>query len=54
MFLRNVKYCHLYVCDYRRGLYWILDLLSTYTHHSELQVITALPLNLHTLQIITP
>jgi hypothetical protein len=29
------------VCDYRRGTDWILDLLITYTHNSELQVITA-------------
>jgi hypothetical protein len=31
-------------CDYRRGLNWWKDLLTTYTHDSELQVITAPPL----------
>jgi hypothetical protein len=31
-------------CDYRRGMDWILDILTTYTHHTELQVITALSL----------
>jgi hypothetical protein len=31
-------------CDYRRGLDWRMDLLATCTHHSELQVITALSL----------
>jgi hypothetical protein len=30
------------MCDYRRGWDWWMDLLTTYTHHSELQVITAL------------
>jgi hypothetical protein len=30
--------------DYRRGSDWRMDLLTTYTHHSELQVITALSL----------
>jgi hypothetical protein len=29
------------MCDYRRGLDWWMDLLTTYIHHSELQVITA-------------
>jgi hypothetical protein len=33
-----------YVCDYRRGLDWWMDLLITYTHNSELQAITAPPL----------
>jgi hypothetical protein len=28
-------------CDYRWGLEWWMDLLTTCTHHSELQVITA-------------
>jgi hypothetical protein len=28
--------------DYRRSMDWWMDLLTTYTHHSELQVITAL------------
>jgi hypothetical protein len=31
-------------CDYRRGMGWWMDLLITYTHHSELQVIAALSL----------
>jgi hypothetical protein len=32
-----VWYCHeLGVCDYRRGTGWILDLLTTCIHHSEL------------------
>jgi hypothetical protein len=35
------KYCHVYVRDYRRGLDWWMDLLTTYTHDSELQAITA-------------
>jgi hypothetical protein len=30
--------------DYRRGLDWWIDLLTTYTYDSELQVITAPPL----------
>jgi hypothetical protein len=30
-------YCHdLGVCDYRRSMEWVLDLLTTCTHHSEL------------------
>jgi hypothetical protein len=29
------------MCDYRRGLNLWMDLLTTYTHHSELQVIRA-------------
>jgi hypothetical protein len=29
------------VCHYRRGFDWWMDLLTTYTHNSELQVITA-------------
>jgi hypothetical protein len=33
-----------YGCDYRRGMDWWTDLLTIYTHHSELQVITAPPL----------
>jgi hypothetical protein len=32
------------MCDYRWGMVWWMDLLTTYTHHSELQVITALSL----------
>jgi hypothetical protein len=31
------------MCDYRRGMDWRKDLLTTYTHDSELQVITAPP-----------
>jgi hypothetical protein len=34
----------IYGCDYRRDLDWWMDLPNTYTHHSELQVITAPPL----------
>jgi hypothetical protein len=34
----------IYVCHYRRGMDWWMDLLTIYTHHSELQVITALSL----------
>jgi hypothetical protein len=37
----NIYTVTICVCDYRRGMDWILDLLNTYTHHSELQVITA-------------
>jgi hypothetical protein len=34
---KEFNYCHdLRVCDYRRGMDWILDLLTTCTHHSEL------------------
>jgi hypothetical protein len=49
----NVKYlcfffckicCHVWVCDYRRGLDWWMHLLSTYTNNSELQALTAPPL----------
>jgi hypothetical protein len=32
------------VFDYRRGLDWWIDLLTTYTHHSELQAVTTPPL----------
>jgi hypothetical protein len=38
------SYCHVYECDCRRGLDWWLDLLTTYTHDSELQAITTPPL----------
>jgi hypothetical protein len=38
------------VCDYRRGMDWLVNLLATCIHHSELQVITALLL-ISTLQI---
>jgi hypothetical protein len=40
-----LKYCHVYVCDYRRGLDWGTGLLGTYTQNSELHVITAPPLS---------
>jgi hypothetical protein len=30
-----------YQCEYRRGKNWLMDLLTTYTHDSELQAITA-------------
>jgi hypothetical protein len=36
--------CHVSGCDYRRGLDWWMDLLTTYTYDSELQAITALSL----------
>jgi hypothetical protein len=35
-FTVQTKYCHVYECDYRRGLDWISDLLATCTHDSEL------------------
>jgi hypothetical protein len=38
----NDLHCHVFRSDYRRGMDCILDLLKTYTYHSELQVITAL------------
>jgi hypothetical protein len=48
-FARRMYLCVLYghnlgmcVCVYRRSMDWILDLLTLCTHHSELQVITAL------------
>jgi hypothetical protein len=39
-------YVHAVTCmsDYRRGLDWWMDLLTTYTYDSELQAITAPPL----------
>jgi hypothetical protein len=41
--LHIVSYYHdIGVCDYRRGMYWWMDLLTTYAHDSELQVNTAL------------
>jgi hypothetical protein len=39
----NIVMC-IWCCDYRRGMDWIFGLLTTYTHHSELHVITALSL----------
>jgi hypothetical protein len=40
------EYCHVVcgVCDYRRDMDWWMDLLTTYTPHSELQEIIALSL----------
>jgi hypothetical protein len=38
------RYCHVWGCDYRRGLGWWMHLLTTYTNNSELQAITAPPL----------
>jgi hypothetical protein len=41
--LNQAIYYDVYVmCDYRRGMDWILDLVISYTHHSELPVTTAL------------
>jgi hypothetical protein len=37
------------MCDYRRGLDWLLDLLTTYTHDLELRAITA-PLLISTIE----
>jgi hypothetical protein len=41
---KTLWFCHDYVCDYRSCLDWRIDLLTTYTHHSEPHVITALSL----------
>jgi hypothetical protein len=38
------EYIVTYMCDYRRGLDWWMDLLTTYTQDSELQAITEPPL----------
>jgi hypothetical protein len=38
------SYTHVYECGYRRGFDLWTDLLSTYTHESELETITALSL----------
>jgi hypothetical protein len=35
-------YCHVYVCDYRRGMDWWIDLLTNYAHDPEPQAITVL------------
>jgi hypothetical protein len=43
---------YLGVCDYRRNMDWLVDLLMTCIHHSELQVITALLL-VSTLSILS-
>jgi hypothetical protein len=42
----QLKILHVLTCmyDYRRGLSWWIDLLTSYTHDSELQAITAPPL----------
>jgi hypothetical protein len=40
----NLILCHDLESDYRRGLDWRMDLLTTYTHDLELQVITEPPL----------
>jgi hypothetical protein len=40
----TVYYHELGVRDYRRDMYWKLDLSTPRTHHSELEVITTLPL----------
>jgi hypothetical protein len=37
--------------DYRRDVDWCMDLLTTYTHHSELQVINSAAAYLHNSQI---
>jgi hypothetical protein len=37
----HTSYCHVYECNYRRGLDWWMHLLTTYTHDWELQAITA-------------
>jgi hypothetical protein len=42
--LEALGYCHDLGREYRKGLGWRIDLLSTSTHHSELEVITVLPL----------
>jgi hypothetical protein len=43
---RNMRFIlsRIWVCGYRRGMDWILHLLTHYAHHAELQVITAPPL----------
>jgi hypothetical protein len=38
-------YCHLFLGCYKRGRIWLMDLLTTYTHQTERQVITAPSLN---------
>jgi hypothetical protein len=39
--------------DYRRGVYWWMDLLTTYTHHWDIQVINSAIADLHTSQMTT-
>jgi hypothetical protein len=41
------------VCDYRQCLDWWMDLLTTYTQDTQVQIITASPLYLHNSQITT-
>jgi hypothetical protein len=36
--------------DYRWGIYWCMDLLTTCIHHLELQAVDSAVANLHTLQ----
>jgi hypothetical protein len=43
-FLITYIIVRIYACDYRRGMDWMLYLLTTCTHHSELPVIIALSL----------
>jgi hypothetical protein len=38
----KLLYIIMFMSNYRWGMEWILDLLTTYTHDSELQAITAL------------
>jgi hypothetical protein len=40
----SLNCCHVFRGDYRRNMDWWMDLLTTYTNHSELQVIAALSL----------
>jgi hypothetical protein len=43
--IEHTQYCHhLGVCDYRRGMDWILYLSNAFAHQSELQEIAALSL----------
>jgi hypothetical protein len=44
IYLTQIIVIWLAVRDYRRRMDWRLDLFTTYTHHSELHVITALSL----------
>jgi hypothetical protein len=39
--------------DYTWGLVWGMDLLTTYTHNSELQAVNSIAANLHNSQITT-
>jgi hypothetical protein len=43
-YVTNPAYCHIVcVCDYRQGLDWWMDLLTTYTHNPQLQAVTVAP-----------